>query len=150
MASVSGLGAMRQVRAMVANRHSLTAIASASGLNHSVISEIANGHRSMLRAATVRAVQGAYTTLAEAVGASTWSANRAAREGWAPPAAWDGIDMNDPDAFPDFTGHCGTLKGHRLHETCGIPICDPCRDAKAADSRERRAARTAERQALAA
>jgi hypothetical protein len=61
--------------------------------------------------------------------ASTYIRNRAARKGWAPPACWDDEhDINDPQSFPDWTGHCGTERGLRLHYKHGpMPPCEPCK-----------------------
>lgn len=149
-ASIPALGATRQVRALMAAKYSLATISAASGLDRSVISELANGHRDTVRATTAVAVQKAYTQLANSTGTSVRAGNRAAKEGWANPAAWDGIDMFDANAFPDFTGHCGSLKGHRIHQRYSIPFCQPCRDAKSEDERDRRAGRAAERLGAAA
>lgn len=43
--------------------------------------------------------------------AKTW----AAKERMAPPMAWDDDTIDDPSAFPDWTGACGTLEGYYLH-----------------------------------
>ncbi|MFJ5915002.1 hypothetical protein ACIQFW_04285 [Streptomyces ardesiacus] len=61
-------------------------------------------------------------------------AARAARErawtaGWAPPAAWDDDTIDDPQAIPQWTGYCGTVRGALAHERDGIPLCPPCADA---------------------
>jgi hypothetical protein len=55
--------------------------------------------------------------------------DRAAAAGWAPPAAWDDDTIDDPDAVPQWTGHCGTTRGADLHERDGIPLCPPCQAA---------------------
>lgn len=149
---VDAIGSARRLWALMAAGHELTVIRAncEPELDRSTASQLLNGTLTRVRARTDSAIRVAYGRLSNSSGASARNRLRAERRGWAVPAAWDGIDMDDPTAFPDFTGHCGTLKGHRLHETCGIRICNPCRHAKAEDARERRAARTAERQALAA
>ncbi|MFG3476428.1 hypothetical protein ACGF3K_14350 [Streptomyces sp. NPDC047980] len=48
----------------------------------------------------------------------------AAAKSWAPSAAWDDID--DPQATPDWTGHCGTDRGWWTHRLEQIPVCQPC------------------------
>ncbi|GGS96885.1 hypothetical protein [Streptomyces violaceus] len=77
-------------------------------------------------------------------GATTAGISRARRYAaerrWAPVGAWDDDTIDDPAAFPDWTGQCGTLEGYRAHRTLGISSCQPCRDAKAAYVRERREA----------
>ncbi|NDZ63601.1 hypothetical protein [Streptomyces cyaneofuscatus] len=76
------------------------------------------------------------------VGAQAYSRarNHGAAMGWAPPGAWDEDALDDPGAFPDWTGQCGTPQGYRTHERLGLPTCAPCRAARAAVQRERRAA----------
>ncbi|CAL9665813.1 hypothetical protein SUDANB145_07390 (plasmid) [Streptomyces sp. enrichment culture] len=48
---------------------------------------------------------------------------------WAPAAAWDDDTIDDPDAIPQWTGHCGTVRGALIHERDGLPLCPPCQDA---------------------
>ncbi|MFL5910514.1 MAG: hypothetical protein ACJ768_08125 [Gaiellaceae bacterium] len=69
---------------------------------------------------------------------------RAAAAGWAPATAWDDDRIDDPTAVPDWTGHCGTVRGVAIHDQHGIPLCPPCRAAVAArrlrnEARARRA-----------
>jgi hypothetical protein len=64
----------------------------------------------------------------------------AASNGWAPVGAWDDDTIDDPEAFPDWTGRCGTPAGYKAHSRLGIPRCDPCRKAAAEERRERREA----------
>lgn len=139
---VDPIGGMRRVRALYAAGHSLQEIVEESGVSRPVLSALANGHRDRIARETADAIAAAYRRLCMTPGSSRATARRAAQKGWAPPLAWTEID--NPAALPDFTGHCGTLKGHRLHETCKIPICGPCRNVKAADTRERRERRAAE------
>jgi len=49
--------------------------------------------------------------------------------GWAPPAAWDDDTIDDPNAHPDWTGHCGTDHGWWLHRLRKIPGCERCEQA---------------------
>ncbi|MFE6222948.1 helix-turn-helix transcriptional regulator [Streptomyces sp. NPDC057854] len=46
---------------------------------------------------------------------------------YAPPSAWDEDTIDDPDAFPEWTGACGTDEGYRIHLREEIPLCEPCR-----------------------
>src|SRR5690606_40281199 len=39
--------------------------------------------------------------------------------------------IDDPDAFPEWTGACGTVHGRQVHMREKIPMCDPCRKAHA-------------------
>jgi hypothetical protein len=63
---------------------------------------------------------------------------RAAEARWAPVGAWDDDTIDDPAAFPDWTGLCGTHRGDSAHRAYGIPICQPCRDARSAYRHELR------------
>jgi hypothetical protein len=54
---------------------------------------------------------------------------RARAAGWAPATAWDDDRIDDPTAVPDWTGHCGTVRGAALHDDHDIPLCPPCRGA---------------------
>ncbi|MEV4784068.1 hypothetical protein AB0K53_01190 [Streptomyces tuirus] len=53
----------------------------------------------------------------------------AAARGWAPIGAWDDDRIDDPDAWPDWTGWCGTPRGRTIHHRTKIPVCQPCRTA---------------------
>lgn len=53
----------------------------------------------------------------------------AAKWGYAPPFTWDDDTIDDPDAAPEWTGHCGTRQGRAIHKRDGIPMCDACRHA---------------------
>lgn len=98
-----------------------------------------------------RTIRRVYEELSGATGPSTRVALLALRHGWAPPLAWEDVDIDDPAAFPDFTGRCGTPAGYQAHRGSGIPACQPCKDAEAEASAERKAKRaTAARQEMAA
>ncbi|MFE6853458.1 hypothetical protein ACFVDH_22040 [Streptomyces sp. NPDC057674] len=61
--------------------------------------------------------------------------NAAAAASWAPAGAWDEDTIDDPQAYPDWTGACGTPQGASVHYRTGIPTCQPCRDARNAQRR---------------
>ncbi|MEU9498200.1 hypothetical protein [Streptomyces sp. NPDC048196] len=94
---------------------------------------------------TARAVRGLYDELWRAdprehgVDSQAYSRarNHAAAERWAPVGTWDDDTIDDPAAFPDWTGRCSTAEGYNDHRRLGIPICPPCREAGARDRRER-------------
>lgn len=75
---------------------------------------------------------------------------RAQRSGFAPPMCWDDDTINNPQAYPEWTGECGTPEGYYLHlrydiqvqsyaHTAATPdgkqkkkvLCQPCRTAHA-------------------
>lgn len=45
---------------------------------------------------------------------------------WAPPGAWDDDTIDNPNAYPEFTGRCSTLAGAFIHLRAGTPICERC------------------------
>lgn len=55
----------------------------------------------------------------------------AAKQGFAPRRCWTDWTIDDPDAIPDWTGHCGTGLGMKVHRREGIPVCRPCKEAYA-------------------
>lgn len=61
--------------------------------------------------------------------------NAALARGYLPGWVWDDDTIEDPDAFPEWTGACGTPEGYRVHvrETIfnnnPLPLCSPCREA---------------------
>lgn len=58
---------------------------------------------------------------------STERARRSAvRNNYAPAHCWDPDTIDDPDAFPEWTGACGTPRGSRIHQREGIPMCPAC------------------------
>lgn len=59
---------------------------------------------------------------------------------WPPVGEWDDDTIDDPAAFPDWTGQCGTPAGYRAHSRHRIPHCDPCRQAEAAEKQARKVA----------
>jgi hypothetical protein len=69
--------------------------------------------------------------------------NHAASRSWAPVGAWDDDLIDDPAAFPDWTGRCGTREGSADHYRLKIPTCQPCRDARTEHRSEQRKAREA-------
>lgn len=142
---VDATAATRRVRALMAIAHPVADIRTACEppIDRTTMTQLINGTLPRIRARTDNAIAEAYEHLSMTVGTSALSRNRALRQGWAPPAAWDGIDMSDPNAFPDFTGHCGTTKGYQAHRTTGIPRCQPCKNAEAAASAERKARQVA-------
>lgn len=93
-------------------------------------------------ARTIAAVYDRYSTASPGLCGVALAHARAVRArafaaGWAPAAAWDDDTIDDPAGRPDWTGHCGTPRGARLHAEHGIPLCPPCRTA--AEKQQQRA-----------
>lgn len=71
--------------------------------------------------------------------------NLAVSRGWAPPHCWDDDVIDDPTAYPEWTGACGSREGYNIHRLNGIPFCQPCRDGEAVYRAEVRARNLARR-----
>lgn len=57
--------------------------------------------------------------------------NQARANGWAPVGAWDEDTLDDPAAFPDWTGLCGTPSGYNAHYHHRLlPVCARCKQAR--------------------
>lgn len=144
---ISPLGTRRRVHALVAAgwpQHYLAAYLGMDPGNFGTMLD--REHVLVRRALAVRAMYDALWNVDPADhGASAAGITRARRHAascrWAPVGAWDDDAIDDPAAFPDWTGRCGTPEGAPIHYAQGIPACQPCRDARAAVLRERRAAR---------
>lgn len=133
-------GSMRRLRALLADGHAVADIAAVSGIDDTTITRIVAGAKEIILRRTDAAVTRAYQTLSANPGASVRNRLRGERENWARPAHWDGIDMDDPDAFPDWTGACGTPRGRFHHRRQHLlPVCAPCREARTAEDREKAA-----------
>ncbi|MDX3230556.1 hypothetical protein [Streptomyces sp. ME19-01-6] len=125
---IDATGSIRRVRALLAIGHSIETIATTAGGVFSRIQPIAAGQPRMRRMLADK-IAHAYNVLADQPGTSSRSRNRAASEGWAPPAAWDDDTIDNPQAHPDWTGHCGTDHGWWLHRLNNIPTCQRCETA---------------------
>lgn len=117
----------RRMQALYAIGHGQAVIAAASGMSLSTVSHMVSQRYRTVDARTAAKVETVFSKLASTPGPS-WRARRlAATQGWAPPGAWDDID--DPDALPDWTGHCGTDRGYWMHRNQKLPMCPPCQTA---------------------
>lgn len=61
-------------------------------------------------------------------GLAKWVRGWAAKRQAVPRTCWDPDTIDDPEAFPEWTGACGTARGRRIHAREGIPECQACRD----------------------
>lgn len=62
----------------------------------------------------------------------------AAKHNFVPPHCWDDETIDDPNAFPEWTGECGTTYGRAIHDREGTPMCKPCKGARHAPARATR------------
>jgi hypothetical protein len=144
-ADTDSTGTIRRLHALVAAGWPQSHLADRLDVNPANFGKTLRSPRVLM--ATDRAVRALYDQLWKAdprehgvsLHSYNQSRNHAAARGWAPVGAWDDDTIDDPAAFPDWTGDCGTPKGARAHYHHQIlPLCDPCRDAAAAERRERR------------
>lgn len=73
------------------------------------------------------------TELGEPAFGVRYAQNRARKLGYAPPGCWDADTIDDPDAFPEWTGACGSMTGWRIHAREGIHPCAACHEARRED-----------------
>lgn len=138
-ADIDGTGTRRRLRALVAAGWPQGQLADRLGMGRGNFGKFMTADGPM-HVSTERAVRRLYDELwredpaghgvtAQAVSRAR---NHARRSGWAPVGAWDDDLIDDPAAFPDWTGQCGTPKGYHAHYRHRIlPVCQPCRDARA-------------------
>ncbi|MGA4964460.1 hypothetical protein [Streptomyces pseudogriseolus] len=142
-------GTARRLQALVAMGWPQKHLAHQLDMNASNFGKTLRSERVLM--STERAVRDLYEQLWRADplehGATQAGVTRARRyaaaHGWAPVGAWDDDTIDDPAAFPDWTGQCGTLHGYDAHKRLRIPYCDPCRAAYRTYRQERRAIRAA-------
>ncbi|RSN55584.1 hypothetical protein DMH12_15305 [Streptomyces sp. WAC 04229] len=144
---VSPVGTRRRVQALVAMGWPQQHLAEYLAMRPGNFSMMLNREHVLVgRVLQVRAMYDALWRVdpgeAGATAAGVTRARRhAAERGWPPVGAWDDDTIDDPDAFPDWTGRCGTEEGYQAHYVLGIPYCGPCRSAHSAAKRRQRLAR---------
>ncbi|MET8693603.1 hypothetical protein ABZV65_13790 [Streptomyces bauhiniae] len=143
---ISPLGTHRRVHALVAVGWPQQYLADHLGMSPGNFCQMLRRPTVLVRRAL--AVQAMYDALwrqdptahgATPTGVARAKAHALAQE-WAPVGAWDDEQLDDPEAYPDWTGVCGTSAGVNQHRRHGLPICQPCRDALATHRRAKRAA----------
>lgn len=90
-----------------------------------------------VRAKTAESIRALYTDIIdlrpETFGVShrqsAWAQTIARRAGFAPAHCWDADTIDDPQAFAEWTGECGSEAGWNIHKREQIPSCQPCRTA---------------------
>lgn len=134
----SKIGLKRRLQALSADGISTSDLSEFSGLSYSVLVDIRtkqDKRRTTLGAQIVEA----YTKLAGCDPVEKFGADpaetarlktRAKSQGWPPSIFWDDDTIDDPDAFPDWTGACGTSHGITLHSQHGIKVIEPSPNGK--------------------
>lgn len=132
---IDGTGTRRRLQALVAMGWTQSELARRLGMNRSNFGRTIVS--ALVEAGTARAAIALYDELwrldpvKHGVAEHRVDAARqlARSNGWAPIGAWDDDTIDDPAAFPDWTGRCGTPEGYRDHYQQGTPRCEPCRQA---------------------
>lgn len=98
---VPAVGTRRRTQALMALGHSQADIAKQLGTSHQAVHKIRTGTSDKIFAATADGIARVYEQMSMTLSTSSHAArvrNRAAREGWLPPLAWNNID--DPTERP--------------------------------------------------
>jgi hypothetical protein len=133
---VDGTGTRRRLQALVYAGWTQSELARRMQMNRSNFARTIDS--GLVEVATLKTVRALYDQLwrtdpVEAgVPAHRATAARqiATSRGWAPIGAWDDDRIDDPAAYPDWTGHCGTPKGRTIHYRIKVPVCQACRNAQ--------------------
>jgi transcriptional regulator with XRE-family HTH domain len=135
--AIDGTGTRRRLQALVAKGWSQSELARRLGMNRANFARtIVSG---LVTVGTHRAALALYDQLwrldPEQHGVpARWAEQArttAAAQGWAPIGAWDDDRLDDPAAWPDWTGRCGSPQGRSIHYRIKVPVCQPCRNAHA-------------------
>jgi len=136
--SIDGTGTRRRLQALAAAGWPHRQLAVRLRIEPANFKPIIHGQPGQLvKAGTLRAVTALYDQLwnvdplQQGVRRDFYDRARdqARQAGWAPVGAWDDDRIDDPEAFPDWTGWCGTPQGRRIHYRIKVPVCQPCREA---------------------
>ncbi|MEW5658295.1 hypothetical protein ABGT92_23615 [Streptomyces cinereoruber] len=123
-------GSVRRLQALAAIGYSGRVIALQIGTTEARIHKIMGGKQRFVRHKVASRINALYVELSSKPAPPGRSRTRvikhAADNGYAPPTAWDPDTIDDPDAIPEWTGHCGTDRGWWIHRTERIPACPPC------------------------
>lgn len=137
------LPTQRRVQALFADGYTYTYMGEPVGWRANALWRLAHGYgyrpgsfetQEYVYVRTAETVKGLYAKLAGqdplAHGVPqkqvTYARRRARVLGFAPSHTWDWDTIENPEAFPEWTGHCGTPTGYRIHKRDAIPQCQPC------------------------
>lgn len=122
-------GSTRRIRALAFAGYALVDLARRLNMSDDRVSSIARGVVSVVRTSDAQLIARTYRQLADKPGPSERARADARKKGWTPLGVWDDID--DPDAVPDWTGHCGSDRGYWMHSRQQLPLCPRCEQAHA-------------------
>jgi transcriptional regulator with XRE-family HTH domain len=128
-------GTRRRLQALARAGWSLAAVAAESGLQKAHLHRIVQGSRRYVHASTAQIIAATYDRVIAKdpadYGLTRYQIGRAKgaaqRNGYPPAMCWDEDTIDDPRAIAQWTGHCGTMEGYRIHQREGIKTCKACR-----------------------
>lgn len=145
-------GLRRRLQALGAIGYSCIYIAKRIKTADARLHLIANGKQSTVRYVLARRIIAVYDELSDTPAPKGRSRTRVVRNAeannWAGPVAWDDDTIDDPQAAPEWTGHCGTDRGWWSHRQQNIPVCVACDEAHTRWKQEHRHLPRAEYMAL--
>jgi hypothetical protein len=124
--SVPSIGSARRVQSLYALGHPLEVTSQHVGRTPPYLSDLVHGRRPSVSMETHTAVQQAYDRLGMTIGNSIRAKRLATKNRWACPLLWDDDAIDDPNGFPDWTGHCGNPNGWLLHAVNEETPCAAC------------------------
>lgn len=98
-------GAVRRLRALQAIGWPRRDLSRRAGYTSDALTGILNGRRTTIRRITHDIVNDLYDELSMTPGPSQRTRAIALDAGWAPPLAWEGLDIDDPATIPDLGNH---------------------------------------------
>ena len=168
---IDGTGHRRRLRGLVADGWTLGVIAELTGVSLQAVHQQCVSERDV-HASTVANFLPWYEKLSCAdpadygvtkMGIARAKGNARRRE-WAPSLCWDDDTIDDPDAFPEWTGACGTVTGYNLHRSERVHVkvtadrstgrerltvlCAPCCEARVAAKGEQAGRLAARRETI--
>jgi len=142
---VPAIGAIRRTQALARAGYPIDWTMRQVGCSHRYIYEILNGVNATIERTLAERFADVYRRHEATPGPSDPARIAARSKGWTGPDGWDPDTIDDPDALPDWTGHCGTDHGWWKHTINAIPVCARCQEAHDAWLAERRHLPAAER-----
>jgi hypothetical protein len=132
---IDGTGTRRRLQALVAAGWSQSELARRLGTDPANFAKTITSN--LVEVGTVRATRHLYDQLwrenpADHGVPQRWintARQLAATKQWAPIGAWDDDQIDNPDAWPNWTGYCGTPRGRPAHYRARTPVCTPCHQA---------------------
>jgi hypothetical protein len=100
---VGAVGATRRARALIRYGHDRGTLTAETGLCRDVLAGVLRGSAASVTPRTWASVAYAFRRLSRRVGDSPTALLEGRAMGWAPPYAWDGLDIDDPAVtLPDY------------------------------------------------